>query len=469
MSLALGSPEEFSTLLPVLLSTAERKKLAGELEAFIREGQVDQARKRLNAAIEMGTLAIVLIDRVEDPNLLPALQNLGIRGEDSSAVPAPADLKDAQPAADICALPAPPDTAAMDELRQALEQEQTRHGALSQEFDALAEEHRALLTLRENDMASSAARIAELQDALSQAQAKSDESARRLETLESEHRTAQDLNGQKTAESEAKIAELEYQVQQEREKSESVARDLTEAQEELSAMQAEAERSAASASSRISELTEHLAQAQVRGDALTRELADAIEELRVIQAEAEQSAAVPLMMRLDDTDTLPPPAWNEAPHPRAFQLLLVTGSASPMPPPQPAPREVASALPMSELAPLAAAPIDDPLATTASIPSAADKIEAIRAPAITDDRLTARADELIRNGDVSGARLLLERSMEDGNPRATFMLAETFDPHMLAKIGVLGIRGDAKKARDLYAKALASGIAQAGERLQALK
>jgi hypothetical protein len=86
-----------------------------------------------------------------------------------------------------------------------------------------------------------------------------------------------------------------------------------------------------------------------------------------------------------------------------------------------------------------------------------------------DDRLVARADALFRTGDVSGARLLLERSMETGNARATFLLAETFDPHVLAQLGALGIRSDAAKARELYARALALGIKQAGERMQALK
>jgi TPR repeat protein len=80
-----------------------------------------------------------------------------------------------------------------------------------------------------------------------------------------------------------------------------------------------------------------------------------------------------------------------------------------------------------------------------------------------------RADALFRSGDVSGARLLLERSMEAGNARAAFLLAETFDPHVLASLGALGIRPDPAKARDLYARALALGVQQAGERMQALR
>jgi TPR repeat protein len=87
----------------------------------------------------------------------------------------------------------------------------------------------------------------------------------------------------------------------------------------------------------------------------------------------------------------------------------------------------------------------------------------------TDDRLTIRAEELFHKGDVSGARLLLERALDGGNARAAFLLAETFDPNVLSRLGVLGIRGDGAKAREFYARARAMGITLAGERMEALK
>jgi hypothetical protein len=59
--------------------------------------------------------------------------------------------------------------------------------------------------------------------------------------------------------------------------------------------------------------------------------------------------------------------------------------------------------------------------------------------------------------------------MEAGHPRAAFLLAETFDPHVLSKLGALGIRGDAGRARELYARARTLGVAQAQERIDALK
>jgi TPR repeat protein len=103
-------------------------------------------------------------------------------------------------------------------------------------------------------------------------------------------------------------------------------------------------------------------------------------------------------------------------------------------------------------------------------PSAPEpKVSAPAEASKPDDRLTIRAEELFRKGDVSGARLLLERALGGGNARAAFVLAETFDPNVLSKLGVVGIRGDNAKAREFYARARAMGIAQAGERLEALK
>ena len=49
------------------------------------------------------------------------------------------------------------------------------------------------------------------------------------------------------------------------------------------------------------------------------------------------------------------------------------------------------------------------------------------------------------------------------------VLGETYDPASLARMGVLGIKGDAAKARDYYAKALAAGMGAARERMAAWK
>lgn len=83
--------------------------------------------------------------------------------------------------------------------------------------------------------------------------------------------------------------------------------------------------------------------------------------------------------------------------------------------------------------------------------------------------LVARASALLRQGDIGAARLVLERAVEMGSARASFALAETYDPLVLAKWGTYGTRGDARRAQDLYVRADAAGILEAKSRLDALR
>jgi len=83
-------------------------------------------------------------------------------------------------------------------------------------------------------------------------------------------------------------------------------------------------------------------------------------------------------------------------------------------------------------------------------------------------RLMVRAGALLGQGNISAARTVLERAAETGSARASFTLAETYDPVILSTWGTYGTRGDATKAREHYAKAHAGGIQEAKDRLDAL-
>ena len=83
-------------------------------------------------------------------------------------------------------------------------------------------------------------------------------------------------------------------------------------------------------------------------------------------------------------------------------------------------------------------------------------------------RLMARANALLAQGNIGAARVALERAAETGNAQATFALAETYDPNVLATWRTYGTRGDAAKARDLYARAYDGGIKAAKDRSHAL-
>jgi len=84
-------------------------------------------------------------------------------------------------------------------------------------------------------------------------------------------------------------------------------------------------------------------------------------------------------------------------------------------------------------------------------------------------RLCAQGLVAMASGDIAGARLYLERAAEAGDIRALMVLGESYDPTTLARIGALGIKGDAGRARDYYAKALAAGMGAARERMAALE
>jgi TPR repeat protein len=79
-----------------------------------------------------------------------------------------------------------------------------------------------------------------------------------------------------------------------------------------------------------------------------------------------------------------------------------------------------------------------------------------------------RADDLIKSGDISSARLLLTRIAEAGDARAAFTLAGTFDPDVLRALGMQGGPPDIALARLWYERAAQLGAADAPRRLQEL-
>jgi hypothetical protein len=90
--------------------------------------------------------------------------------------------------------------------------------------------------------------------------------------------------------------------------------------------------------------------------------------------------------------------------------------------------------------------------------------------------LIGRGEKFIKAGDLASARLVLQRAAEAGDQRAALMLAGTFDPIVLEKIGIQGfapdiIRGfapDIALARTWYERAKEFGSREAVRRLQML-
>jgi hypothetical protein len=134
--------------------------------------------------------------------------------------------------------------------------------------------------------------------------------------------------------------------------------------------------------------------------------------------------AAPPMADLKTAAT-PPPAQAEAP----------PAAAAP-PPPQPDPK------------PISSAPTLD-----------ADEIAT----------LVKRGQDLLQNGDLPSARLLLQRAAEAGSASAAFTLGSTFDPLIIQRLGVIGIEADIARARTWYQKAAELGSTAATQQLAKLE
>jgi hypothetical protein len=82
--------------------------------------------------------------------------------------------------------------------------------------------------------------------------------------------------------------------------------------------------------------------------------------------------------------------------------------------------------------------------------------------------LMKQGEQFAAAGDLVTARILLQRAAEAGDATAAMALGATYDPNVLAKLGVMGINADVEKARSWYRKAESFGIPDASQRLSAL-
>ena len=82
--------------------------------------------------------------------------------------------------------------------------------------------------------------------------------------------------------------------------------------------------------------------------------------------------------------------------------------------------------------------------------------------------LLKRGEAFLTNGDVAAARLVLQRAAENGNARAAFALASSYDPAALQRLGVYGPVPNPQLARHWYARAVEYGSKDAEARLEIL-
>jgi TPR repeat protein len=143
----------------------------------------------------------------------------------------------------------------------------------------------------------------------------------------------------------------------------------------------------------------------------------------------------------------------------AYQSALKGKVAVPEPVAREASREVVAAI--NPAAPVAAAApaVREPVPVTREV-----------APArrIDPDELAAllkRAKSLLAIGDITSARLLLERAADAQEVEAALMLAGTYDPQVLGSQDLRSVTPDPAQAKLWYQKAAQLGSADAKRRL----
>lgn len=177
---------------------------------------------------------------------------------------------------------------------------------------------------------------------------------------------------------------------------------------------------------------------------------------RVATANPEPAAA-PVTGRYAAAPTEPPPVPIEETRRRVqTQAIAPEPRAS-------ADQQLASLPPGASLEPsenAGSAPANPPL-PAAPIPSRSLDAEEIAG-------LLKRGEDFFNNGDFAAARLMFQRVAETGHARGALLLAATYDPLVLQRLGAYAFAADIAKARAWYEKARDYGSAEAPRRLEML-
>lgn len=156
--------------------------------------------------------------------------------------------------------------------------------------------------------------------------------------------------------------------------------------------------------------------------------------------------------------------WPDAPP--VAELAEVPEAPAPVAAPA-APSAMAALTPEEEVRAVSGpSPAPAPPAEPAQLPA-----PVMAAPALSPELLQAmvrRGNAMLAIGDVSAARLLLERAASAGSGPAATAMGRTHDPAFLAGLGVRGLRPDPALAASWYRRAVALGDGEAGVLLQRL-
>jgi hypothetical protein len=363
-------------------------------------------------------------------------------------------------------------------LEQELKQERASAEGLARELTSLRAEPNTAWTVGP-EVAQAAAAEAEQKQALKrdleQERARAEVLTRELISLRSDLDTARAAGLETVRTAEAAKIEQKLAFGKERDKTETLARELASARKEAE------ERSArlAGAHAEVLQVSETnralaaekklaLASERDRADALTRDLTSVRNEL---EASKKQIATLNTPLAVHSRE----PAVDSAQAPMAeSSSRTIEGKGR-------SPEQISGEAVASTSGRSSVSELPRPEAPSAAREAASDLVPKVAAgterstsanaapPSLVDEqRLLARANALLRQADISGARPLLQLALERGSARAAFMLAETYDARVLQSWRTSGISGDRTKARELYERAQAGGIEDAKERIETL-
>ena len=91
------------------------------------------------------------------------------------------------------------------------------------------------------------------------------------------------------------------------------------------------------------------------------------------------------------------------------------------------------------------------------------------APRFDLNKLLARGNSYLDEGDTVSARRFFQLAARQGSDEATMLVGLTYDPLYFEQTGVVGMRPEAEKAVEWYAKAITMGSKAAATRMQKLK
>jgi hypothetical protein len=365
---------------------------------------------------------------------------------------------------------------------QALEQERGRADTLARELGSVRAELDKARTAGSPGAEAAQAAVAAVEQKqtaereLEQRRDKAEAVARELTSLRAELDAARAATPAAVQIAEAATIEQKRAFEKERSRTETLTRELASVRKQaeersmrLAAAHAEVLHVMETNRAVAAEQKQALANEHKRADALARELASMRDQLETANRQlAALSTSRALLSRepaVDSPRERVAESSSSTTEGKSRLRQQISGqtavsisersSASEPPPPE---ARSAAREPTSELRPEVTMMAEQSTSASAASRSLVD-----------ETRLLARANALLRQADISGARTLLEHALEHGSARAAFMLAETYDARVLQSWGARGIPSDPAKARELYERAQAGGIEDANERIKTLK